>query len=170
MPELLNASSSSSAVTVTLCAVDQLPVVNVSSFEDKVVPLTDTPPSVGTARVTVTLPVGTVLSSTSYVAVAPSSISPSDVGVIETPGPSSSITVTETESTLNPVHRPALAYVTACAIVTISLVKSSSAAAETITDTGVFQSNAVNSNSVGIIVIPKPEGPTIFTSTVLEGL
>ena len=90
-----NASSSSSAVTITVCAVDQLPVVKVS-----VVSLAETPE--GTVSVTVTLPVGRALSLTSRLTVRPS-VTSAIAGSTWIPGWSLSVTVTVTlSSTVRP--------------------------------------------------------------------
>ena len=83
------ASPSSAAETVTVCAVAQFEVENLrfAGFAETSVL------SVGSTMVTVTAAVGRVSSTTVYVFVPPSS-TVSDVGVTVTPAVSSSVTVT----------------------------------------------------------------------------
>ena len=82
-------SSSGAAETVTVCAVSQFEVVNVSLAGFAVTSVL----SVGSLTVTATLAVGCVSSTTVYVFVL-SSVTASDVAETVTPAVSSSVTVT----------------------------------------------------------------------------
>ena len=83
------ASSSWPAVTVTVCAVFHVVVVNVRLDGDAVTSV------LFETMATITLPVGNVFSLTVYLPVPPSP-TVSDMGVTVTPGVSLSVTVTET--------------------------------------------------------------------------
>ena len=89
-------SSSSPALTVTVCAVFQVPVVKVSDVSLKVTSV------LSLARVTVTSPVGSVASCTVKVPDAPS-FTVSAVGVRVSPAVSSSSTLTVTVASVHVV-------------------------------------------------------------------